>query len=160
MVSSLPIILLVLFLDVLSPSSGSPSAYDMLEEFGFPRGILPQGVKGYRLDPDGSFEVLLSGDCEFRVDGGGYLLKYRRKITGKVKSGQLKGLNGIRVKVLLFWFGIDEVLKSGTDLQFSVGPLSATFPSSNFGECPKCRCGSRCGAITTAFGATELVSDS
>ncbi|PKA65039.1 Uncharacterized protein AXF42_Ash019051 [Apostasia shenzhenica] len=160
MMQSLPRTLLLLLLALpFSPflSSGSPSAYEMLEKFNFPKGILPQGVKSYRLEQDGGFEVVLYGECEFHVDGG-YLLKYRRRITGKAKSGQLKELDGVSVKVILVWFGISEVDRSGSNLLFYVGPLSASFPLSNFEECPNCRCGSGCAAAGAADPAA-LVSD-
>nr|XP_019703642.1 uncharacterized protein LOC105034467 [Elaeis guineensis] len=133
--------------------SDAPSAYEMLERFSFPKGILPEGVQSYTLNQDGSFEVFLSEDCEFKVDGG-YLLKYQKKITGKVESGSLTSLRGVNVKVVLMWFGINGVVRSGGDLNFYVGPLSASFPLSNFEECPKCRCGFDC--ITAA----ALVADS
>ncbi|KAH0456457.1 hypothetical protein IEQ34_014364 [Dendrobium chrysotoxum] len=150
---TLPALLFLLTLHLpLSLSSDSPSAYQVLEGFGFPKGILPEGVTSYQLDDDGGFQVLLSCDCELRVEDSGYLLKYGKKITGKVKSGQLKELNGVSVKVVMIWFGINEVVRRGTDLYFYVGPLSASFPSSNFEECPKCGCGSRC--------SIDMVSDS
>ncbi|EEE63768.1 hypothetical protein OsJ_18589 [Oryza sativa Japonica Group] len=49
-----------------------PSAYEMLERFGFPRGILPEGVTGYTLRPsDGEFAVYLgTGECEFESTAG------------------------------------------------------------------------------------------
>ncbi|XP_020573963.1 uncharacterized protein At5g01610-like [Phalaenopsis equestris] len=147
------LLLLLLFLHLsLGRPSNSPSAYEILEGFGFPKGILPEGVISYQLDEDGGFQVLLPCDCEFRVEGEGYLLKYARRITGKVKSGQLKELNGVSVRVLVVWFGIKEVVRSGTDLYFYVGPLSASFPLANFEECPKCSCGSVC--------STQMVMDS
>lgn len=130
--------------------SDAPTAYDLLESFDFPRGILPQGVQSYLLRKDGSFEVYLGGDCEFKVTGG-YLLKYKTKITGTVESGTIKNLNGVSVKVLFLWFGIGEIVRSGDELNFYVGPLSASFPFSNFEECPQCPCGFDC--------ATPLVSD-
>ncbi|CAL9161143.1 unnamed protein product [Musa hybrid cultivar] len=131
--------------------SDQPTAYQMLEQYDFPRGILPQGVRRYVLNQDGSFEVYLSGDCEFKVTGG-YLLHYKRKITGAVASGSLTNLRGVSVKVLFLWFGIDEVLRSGDEIDFFVGPLSASFGLSNFEECPRCRCGFDCSAA--------MVSDS
>ncbi|KAJ0972167.1 hypothetical protein J5N97_020126 [Dioscorea zingiberensis] len=131
--------------------SDVPSAYEMLEKFDFPKGILPEGVETYSLRPDGSFEVFLSSACEFKVDGG-YMLQYQRKITGRVEKGSLMELKGVSVKVLLVWFNINRVVNSDAELYFYVGPLSASFPSSNFEECPKCRCGFDC--------VSALLSDS
>ncbi|KAJ8493485.1 hypothetical protein OPV22_015206 [Ensete ventricosum] len=135
--------LLISALALEASVSETPSAYEMLEKFDFPKGILPEGVKGYILNGDGSFEVYLSENCEFTVEGG-YILKYDRKITGKVKSGTLTDLKGVSVKVLFAWFGINEVVRNDSDISFSVGPLSASFPVSNFDECPRCNCGFDC----------------
>ncbi|EHA8589741.1 hypothetical protein COCNU_scaffold012153G000060 [Cocos nucifera] len=145
--------LLLLFLSLAfadTKLSDAPTAYEVLERFNFPRGILPEGVQSYLLSEDGTFEVYLSGNCEFKVTSS-YLLRYKRKITGTVKSGTLDDLNGVSVRVLFFWFGINEVVRSGDELDFYVGPLSASFPSSSFEECPRCRCGFDC--------ATPSVSD-
>ncbi|MQL86931.1 hypothetical protein Taro_019468 [Colocasia esculenta] len=45
----------------LSPSADSPTAYEELEQYGFPRGILPEGVKSNLLRKDGTFEAYLGG---------------------------------------------------------------------------------------------------
>ncbi|THU62890.1 hypothetical protein C4D60_Mb01t09920 [Musa balbisiana] len=136
-------LLLISALALEASVSETPSAYEMLEKFDFPKGILPEGVKSYVLNGDGGFEVYLSGNCEFKVEGG-YILKYGRKITGKVKSGSLTDLKGVSVKVLFAWFGINEVVRNDSDISFYVGPLSASFPVSNFDECPRCSCGFDC----------------
>ncbi|XP_074562820.1 uncharacterized protein LOC141819417 [Curcuma longa] len=153
-----PFLAFLLFLS-LSPSlaSDEPTVYEMLEKYGFPPGILPQGVQGYALNQDGRFEVYLSGDCEFKVSGG-YLLHYKKKISGTVRSGELTGLGGVSVKVLFFWFGVNEVVRSGDELLFYVGPLSASFASSNFEECPACRCGHDCSAADADADDDVLVS--
>ncbi|WOL03620.1 hypothetical protein Cni_G12340 [Canna indica] len=136
--------------------SEAPTAYEMLENFDFPKGILPEGVKGYKLNGDGTFVVLLSGNCEFKVDGG-YVLKYSSKISGKVDSGSLKNLKGVSVKVLFAWFGINGVVRNDEELNFFVGPLSASFPVSNFEECPRCSCGFDC--VTDAAAAAALSAE-
>ncbi|XP_072999143.1 uncharacterized protein At5g01610-like [Typha latifolia] len=122
-------------------ASDEPSAYEMVERYNFPKGILPEGAQSYSLKQDGSFEVILSRECEFKLKGG-YLVKYTRRITGKADPGHLTELNGVSVKVLLFWFGINEVVRRGPEIDFYVGPLSASFAASNFEEFPQCRCGS------------------
>jgi len=73
---------------VSAAAAGNLTAYEMLERYMFPRGILPQGVQRYMLRPDGSFEVFFpgSGGCEFRV-GGRYLLRYERRIAGTACAG-------------------------------------------------------------------------
>ena len=85
-----------------SVNSTTPTAYEMLERYEFPRGILPEGVQRYELRPDdGSFEVFLSGrsgSCEFRV-GDRYLLRYDRRISGTAREGSIQALQGMSVKV-------------------------------------------------------------
>ncbi|KAL6610241.1 hypothetical protein ACP70R_040210 [Stipagrostis hirtigluma subsp. patula] len=121
--------------------AAAPSAYEMLEGFGFPRGILPEGVTGYRYRPsDGAFEVYFGGDCEFEVDGG-YRLTYRRTISGNVEGGSIRNLGGVSVRMFLFNWGIDRVVMADAGhLMFYVGPLSQAFPADNFEESPECRC--------------------
>uniref|UniRef100_A0A0E0F429 Uncharacterized protein n=1 Tax=Oryza meridionalis TaxID=40149 RepID=A0A0E0F429_9ORYZ len=145
--------------------TATPTAYEMVERYGFPRGILPEGVESYVLRPDGSFEVHLSGDgdgnggggdCEFRVgDGGAYLLRYGRRVAGVAMEGSIRSLEGVSVKVLFAWLGIGRVDRAGDDLRFFVGPLSAAFPLANFADCPRCRCGFDCD---TAAGAAAIAA--
>ncbi|KAK3135531.1 hypothetical protein QOZ80_5BG0420050 [Eleusine coracana subsp. coracana] len=127
-------------------AAGEPSAYEMLEGFGFPRGILPVGVTGYKYRPsDGAFEVYFGRDCEFEVDGG-YRLTYRRTISGNVEGGSIRNLGGVSVRMFLFNWGIDRVIMEDPDhLMFYVGPLSQAFPADGFEESPECRCRGRCG---------------
>ncbi|KAJ4757899.1 hypothetical protein LUZ62_022924 [Rhynchospora pubera] len=119
------------------PIYNKPTAYEMLEKFNFPKGILPTGVESYNLSPSGEFEVFLKSDCEFRVDGG-YLLKYKNRISGKVEFGSIQSLDGVSVKVFFMWFGVNEVIRNNADLNFFVGPLSASFSASSFEESPRC----------------------
>ncbi|OAY63167.1 hypothetical protein ACMD2_15055 [Ananas comosus] len=147
-------LILSAFGDRKGPIYGSPTAYQVLEGFDFPPGILPAGVTSYLLRQDGSFEVYLSeDDCEFKI-AGQYQLKYRQKITGTVQSGAIKNLNGVSVKVLFLWIGINEVDRSGDELSFYVGPLSASFGVANFEESPRCRCGFDCATAAAANAAS------
>ncbi|XP_077224233.1 uncharacterized protein LOC143857682 [Tasmannia lanceolata] len=127
----------------ITQDSKNLTAYEMLESYNFPKGILPQGVKGYVLNQDGSFEAYLDGECNFAVEGG-YSLSYRKTISGKVSVGSLKELRGVSVKVLFIWLGISEVSSVDGQLDLYVGPVSASFPLSNFEECPRCGCGLDC----------------
>jgi hypothetical protein len=131
-------------LAVLAAGDGDPeepSAYEMLERFGFPRGILPEGVTGYTLRrSDGAFQVFMDGgDCEFEVDGG-YRLTYQRTISGTVSGGSIRDLRGVSVRIFFVNWGIDQVLMADAGhLVFHVGPLSQAFPADNFDESPQCR---------------------
>ncbi|KAL6868316.1 hypothetical protein ACP4OV_015161 [Aristida adscensionis] len=136
----------------------TPTAYEMLERYDFPRGILPEGVQRYELRADGSFEVFLSGagGCEFRV-GDRYVLRYERRIAGTARAGSIRALEGVSVKVLFVWLGISQVDRAGDHLSFLVGPLAASFPLANFADCPRCRCGFDC-AVAVAAGGVAAAS--
>lgn len=132
---------------LLSPAiaaTAAPTAYEMLESFHFPEGILPKGVTGYELDPStGKFRADLNGSCSFALEGS-YQLSYEPTITGYISEGRLTELRGISVKVLFFWLNILDVARVGDDLDFSVGIASASFPLDNFFVSPQCGCGLNC----------------
>ncbi|KAK3020860.1 hypothetical protein RJ639_045542 [Escallonia herrerae] len=129
-----------------SPVAGddTPTAYEVLEDYDFPVGLLPKGVTGYELNTTtGKFEAYLNGTCSFSIDG--YKLRYKSTISGVITTDKLKSLKGISVKVLLFWVNIVEVTRDDDDeLDFSVGIASADFPVDNFDESPQCGCGFDC----------------
>ncbi|XP_058077132.1 uncharacterized protein At5g01610-like [Magnolia sinica] len=130
--------------DPSSVSTDTPTAYEVLQEYDFPKGLLPKGATGYDLDRStGKFSAYLNGSCSFSLEGS-YQLKYKSTIKGTISKDKLTDLSGVSVKVLFFWVNIIEVTRSGNELDFSVGILSASFPISNFLECPQCGCGLNC----------------
>lgn len=130
-------------------SRGFPllTAYDVLQRFNFPIGILPLGVTGYLLTDEGSFEVYwgnMKDGCTFSVNEGEYELKYKQEITGTLKTGVIGDLKGVSVKFLFLWVGItDVVVDDGEDeIRFYVGPLYKSFPRDNFADSLRCDFGS------------------
>lgn len=122
----------------------SPSAYEVLQGFNFPIGLLPKGVTGYDLnESNGRFSAYLTGSCSFSLEGS-YNLKYKSTIKGYISNGKLTSLEGVSVKLFWFWVDIVEVSRKGDALDFSVGIASAGFPLDNFEECPQCGCGLDC----------------
>uniref|UniRef100_A0A7C8ZQY1 Uncharacterized protein n=1 Tax=Opuntia streptacantha TaxID=393608 RepID=A0A7C8ZQY1_OPUST len=120
------------------------NAYEALETFNFPRGLLPKGALGYDLDEkSGNFRAYLNGSCSFSLEGS-YQLKYTPTITGVISKSRLTNLSGISVKVFFLWLNIVEVRRVDDELQFSVGIASANFAVDNFYECPQCGCGLVC----------------
>ncbi|KAH1073970.1 hypothetical protein J1N35_026298 [Gossypium stocksii] len=146
--TAIPISLLLLFLFVQSPlavTGDAPSAYDVLQGYNFPIGLLPKGVIKYDLDEStGRFHAYLNDTCSFSLEGS-YQLKYKSTISGIISNNRLKDLSGISVKVFFVWLNIVEVIRDDDELEFSVGIASASFPIDNFYECPQCGCGLDCG---------------
>lgn len=129
----------------------TPTAYEVLQQYDFPIGILPKGVLGYTLDSvTGKFSVHLNGSCSFSIQS--YDLKYKSTITGVIAKRKLADLSGIEVKILFLWLSITEVTRDDDELEFSVGIASADFPSDNFGQCPTCGCGFDCDSENVGNG--------
>lgn len=125
----------------------NPTAYEAIQSYGFPKGILPIGVTGYELDKStGKFKAFFNGSCSFSLEGS-YDLKYKSTIGGIISKGRLKELTGVSVKVFFFWLNIVEVYTTEDELGFSVGIASAGFPIDNFEDCPQCGCGMDCNGV-------------
>ncbi|XP_075499766.1 uncharacterized protein At5g01610-like [Primulina tabacum] len=131
-------IIFYLSLCVLSANSTVPSAYQVLRQYDFPVGLLPEGAVDYSLNSaTGEFSAQLNGSCHFKIENS-YELRYLPVIKGVISKGRLQKLSGVTVKVLVVWLGIVEVNRKGENLEFSVGLASANFPARNFDECPQC----------------------
>ncbi|KAL6564171.1 hypothetical protein OROMI_015621 [Orobanche minor] len=146
---TITIIIIVIFLSIFLQSlsaqySNQPSAYEALQQYDFPVGLLPKGATGYSLNPaTGEFSAYLNGSCSFTLENS-YQLKYKPVIKGVISRGRLQELSGVSVKVLLIWLNIVEVKREEENLEFSVGITSENFRVSNFEECPRCGCGFDC----------------
>lgn len=108
----------------------------MLEQYNLSRGILPDGVTGYDLRPDGSFEVYLPGDCSIRV--GETAIRYSSLVAGNIQSQWIRALKGVKVRVLLTWIAISEVNRTDDQLNFFAGRISKSFPVDKFASRPQC----------------------
>jgi hypothetical protein len=114
-------------------------AYERIESFGFPQGILPHTITGYTFEPSsGRFTLYLEGECKVLIQHT-YPLQYDKVITGLLSYGQLQDLRGIRVKAFYVWWSITAISRSNDDnLSFAVGILSAKFPLQSFDDPPIC----------------------
>ncbi|CAL4994313.1 unnamed protein product [Urochloa decumbens] len=138
------LLLLITLTAAASPDEASPSpepppqptAYEMLERYNFTEGILPEGVTGYVLRPDGSFEVYLPGDCSFRA--GSMRIRYGSRVAGTIRPASITGVQGVKVKVLLAWVAVTEVDRDGDRFRFSAGRVSKSFPVDTFAHSPQC----------------------
>uniref|UniRef100_A0ACD5Y549 Uncharacterized protein n=1 Tax=Avena sativa TaxID=4498 RepID=A0ACD5Y549_AVESA len=133
-----PLVALLLLAAVAAAAEETPTAYEMLERYDFPRGILPEGVKGYELGPDGDFQVYFPRECQFLLSKQ-WLVKYDKRIAGRATADKLAALQGIYVKVLFLWVAVSEVDRAGDRLSFYIGPVSTSFPLSSFADSPHCR---------------------
>ncbi|CAN6362667.1 unnamed protein product [Urochloa humidicola] len=120
----------------LMTNSSTLTAYDMLEKYNLTRGILPEGVTGYVLRPDGSFEVYLPGDCNIRA--ANMQIKYSNNISGNIKAQSISGLEGVKVKLMLVWIDITDVTHTDDELNFFAGPISKSFPIGSFANSLRC----------------------
>ncbi|KAM0895060.1 hypothetical protein ACQ4PT_024079 [Festuca glaucescens] len=112
------------------------TAYNMVEQYGFPPGIIPQGVQSYERRKDGSFEVHFSGECGLHV--GGFKLRYSSRVAGNIQNGTISGLEGVKVKIVLPWVRIREVSRHGGEIRVHAGAISRSFPVSDFSLSPQC----------------------
>ncbi|GFQ04124.1 uncharacterized protein at5g01610 [Phtheirospermum japonicum] len=135
------------------------TAYDVIQSYDFPVGILPKGVTHYDLDASsGKFNAYLNGSCSFSLEGS-YQLKYKSRISGYIYKDKLTDLSGVSVKVLFLWLNIVEVRRKGDNLQFSVGIASAEFGIDNFFICPQCGCGLNCNNLDEGLKKGNLRSN-
>ena len=114
----------------------NPTAYEMIERYDFPRGILPQGVHDYELQLDGSFEVHFSGECSFRI--AGYDIHYSSRIAGHIQNDTISGLEGVKVKIWIPLISIREVRRDGNELRLHAGAVSKSFLVDVFSTSPRC----------------------
>ena len=96
------------------------------------------GVVGLVVGGVGGFVVYLSRECEFLFSKQ-WLVRYDAHIAGAVTAGRLAALEGIHVKVLFLWLPVAEVDRAGDRLSFYIGPVSTSFPLSDFASSPHCR---------------------
>lgn len=119
-------------------SSISGDVHDLLPEYGFPRGLLPDNVKSYNLSDDGSFEIQLDRPCYVHFDE---LVYYDKRIKGKLTYGSVGGVSGIQAKKLFIWVTVTGIEVDSTSgmIEFHVGALSEKLPVKQFEEVPQCK---------------------
>ncbi|XAR60890.1 hypothetical protein NMG60_11034430 [Bertholletia excelsa] len=112
------------------------SVYDVLRSNGLPMGLLPKGVKEFRLDEAGRFEVHLDQECNAKFENE---LHYERNVSGTLSYGQIAGLSGISAQDLFLWFPVKKIrvdVPSSGLIYFDVGVVYKQFSLSLF-ETPR-----------------------
>lgn len=101
-----------------------------MEEHGFPRNLLPDGIVGDQFDAgSGRFSVTLRRKVDLSV--GGIPVHFAVSVTGVIRQGAISGLRGVKAKQG-FWIPISGIAVQGSDLMFKVGPVSKAVPRSAF----------------------------
>ncbi|XP_071687114.1 uncharacterized protein [Rutidosis leptorrhynchoides] len=120
-----------------------PTAYEVIQDYGFPVGLLPSSVKSYDLNREtGEFMVTLRDKCSFPFDG--YDVKFKEVFSGVIKIDKLTKLKGISAGK--FWVSMDivEATRLGDEVDFSAGVFSLGFDVEDFEKSPQCGCGFDC----------------
>ncbi|KAL6967929.1 hypothetical protein U1Q18_033734 [Sarracenia purpurea var. burkii] len=120
----------------VSASSEALSIYEVLRSNGLPMGLLPKGVKDFRLDDAGRFEVFLDQECNAKFENE---LHYDRNVSGTLSFGQIAALSGISAQDLFLWFPVKEIrvdIPSSGLIYFDVGVVYKQFSLSTF-ETPR-----------------------
>ncbi|PON65193.1 LOW QUALITY PROTEIN: hypothetical protein PanWU01x14_118990 [Parasponia andersonii] len=87
-----------------SPVLQPIDVHDLLQWYGFPRGLLPNNVKSYTLSDDGDFEIELESPCYVELYD-----VYYQMIKGHLTFCSISHLSGVLVKTLFLWFPVTHV---------------------------------------------------
>eukprot|EP00249_Psilotum_nudum_P001972 c14761_g1_i1 orf=229-750(+) len=96
---------------------------EMLETYGLPRGLFPKNATHYELEEGtGKLTVFMPSICEvgFRDSS---VIRYATKVTGTLEQGNLKDIEGMKTKVLV-WVKVTCISvdrSTATKLHFNVG---------------------------------------
>lgn len=126
----------------LSLSTTNPSTadiHDLLPDYGFPKGLIPDAVKSYTLSSDGSFIVNLDRSCYVHFDDE--LVYYDKLVKGKMSYGSVTDVSGIQAKKLFLWVSVTGMtVDSDSDMiEFHVGALTEKLPAKQFESIPNCK---------------------
>jgi hypothetical protein len=93
-------------------------------------------VQGYDLRPDGYFELHFGGGCALHV--GGFKVRYSSRLAGNIQNRSISGLEGVKVKIAIFWIRITEVTRAGGDIKVRAKGITKSFPVGDFSFSPQC----------------------
>ncbi|KAL6960214.1 hypothetical protein U1Q18_025567 [Sarracenia purpurea var. burkii] len=122
--------------NLLRPSIAA--IHDLLPQYGFPKGLIPNAVKSYSISPDGSFSVELDRPCYVQFDE---LVFYDKEIRGKLRYGSVSDVSGIQAKKLFLWLSVTGMTLDSDSgmIEFHVGALSQKLPAKQFEVIPNCK---------------------
>lgn len=122
-------------------SSGGATVHEVLPLYGLPEGLLPDAVASYSLEADGCFVVELDRpSCYVRF--GQYVVFYERRITGALKMGSIRDLEGIQVLRHFLRLGVGEIkvdLPPSDYVYFQVGWIAKRLAVDDFRSIRSCQ---------------------
>ncbi|KAK7359261.1 hypothetical protein VNO77_01214 [Canavalia gladiata] len=121
-----------------TPTQKPSEIHDLLPQYGFPKGLLPNNVVSYTLSPNGFFTVQLQSPCYVQFEE--QLVYYHTRITGSLSYGSVAHVTGIQAQKLFLWLSVTGI-KAHQDsgmLEFFVGALSQQLPANDFQDVPGC----------------------
>ncbi|XP_043690702.1 uncharacterized protein LOC122641511 [Telopea speciosissima] len=141
-------LLFLFFASALAISSVSASngitVYEILTQYGLPRGLLPDSVKKFSHTEDGNFVVELEKPCYIQFEN---MVSYDQKITGTIKYGSITNLDGIKVKRFFLWLDVQEIrvdLPPSGFVYFQVGLINKKLDAGQFQTVQSCKDGLSC----------------
>ncbi|KAK6935605.1 Protein of unknown function DUF538 [Dillenia turbinata] len=107
---------------VYGPEECHRSSIELLEELGFPKGVLPLKdlVECGRVRETGFVWMKQKAPCEHFFQGTDTLVSYATEVTAYVEKGKMKKMTGVKSKQLLLWVSISEmsITESGKSIYF------------------------------------------
>lgn len=135
---SLQLPCLFFFLIIISLTSATKDIHDLLPDYGFPKGLIPNAVVSYTISSNGDFSIILSHPCYVEFD---QLVYYDKLVKGKLSYGSVTDVSGIQAKKFFLWVNVNGMSldSSSNMIEFHVGGLSQKLPADQFVEIPDCK---------------------
>ncbi|RZR81519.1 hypothetical protein BHM03_00007764 [Ensete ventricosum] len=119
-------------------TASADDVHDALQDFGLPKGLLPDSVSSFSLAENGEFVVELRASCYVQFTD---LVYYEKTIRGKISHGTISDLSGIEARKFFIWVPISAIEAHPADgtIEFKVGFLSELHPETQFESVPHCK---------------------
>ncbi|XP_076913433.1 uncharacterized protein LOC143572056 [Bidens hawaiensis] len=118
-------------------TSAAPTIYDLVNQFGFPSGIIPDSVAYYEAnDADGTFVIYLKKPCYVKYE---YLVSFDTELSGKISYGLITNVKGLKAQSPEGWIDIDEIAVVGSSLQFTLGGAYVQSDIALYVSIPTCK---------------------
>ncbi|XP_076894331.1 uncharacterized protein LOC143546570 [Bidens hawaiensis] len=137
MASSQMSLLLFTLLAFAALTYAAPTIYDLVNQFGFPSGIVPDSVASYEAnDADGTFVIYLKKPCYVKYE---YLVSFDTVISGTISYGIITNVKGLQAQTPEGWANIDVIEVVGSSLEFTLGGTTVQSDIALFVPIPTCK---------------------